>query len=204
MSDLIPSMSDVELEILRAGRKNLAFFFRAEFASGPLRLFAGAGDYPVEVDGVETEGGTYVSAGRWGGDLPEIDHLINGQAQGLTLSLSGVDAATVRTFIRERSEVVGAPAAFGWGVLDDRFRAAGPIRWPLRGRLFQPRVRRARSGEAAETRVLAATLMVGAYARRRGVHAYYTKADQRRAHPTDAGCDRVGLYSIETTRPWPR
>jgi hypothetical protein len=197
-------MTARELELLRGGRKNLAFFFRAEFASGVVRLFAGAGDYPVEADAVETEGGVYVSAGLWGGDLPEVDHLINGQAQGLTLSLSGVDVATVRTFVGERAEVVGAPAAFGWGVLDEQYRPAGPIRWPLRGRLFQPRVRRARSGEAAETRVLAATLMVGAYARRRGLHAYFTKADQRRAHPTDAGCDRVGLYSVETTRPWPR
>lgn len=197
-------MTELELEILRSGRQNLAFFFRAEFASQTLRLFAGAGDYPIAADSVETEDAIYLSAGGWAGGLPDIDHLINGQAQGLTLSLSGIDVATVRTFVRERGEVVGAPAAFGWGVLDERYRPAGPVRWPLRGVLSQPRVSRQKAGPAAWTRTLSATLISGAYARRRGVHAYYTKADQRRSHPTDAGCDRVGLYTNETTRPWPR
>ena len=197
-------MNDVELEILRSGRANLAFFFRAEFASSTLRLFAGAGDFPVAADSVETEGGDYISAGGWAGGLPDVDHLMNGQAQGLTLSLSGIDVATVRTFVKERAEVVGAPAAFGWGVLDDRFRLAGVIRWPLRGSLSQPRVSRQRTGDESWTRTLSATLISGSYARRRGMHSYYSAADQRRRHPTDAGCDRVGLYTNETTRPWPR
>lgn len=197
-------MNEAELTILRSTRANLAFFFRAEFASGPLRLFAGAGDFHVQADAVETDGGVYISAGSWGGGLPDVDHLMNGQAQGLTLSLSGVDIDTIRTFVLERSEVVGAPAAFGWGVLDERYRLAGPIRWPLRGVLSQPRVSRQRSGDESWTRTLSATLVSGAFARRRGVHAYYTPADHRRAHPTDAGCDRVGLYTTETTRPWPR
>lgn len=197
-------MTDAELEILRSGRKNLAFFFRAEFASSTVRLFAGAGDFPVAADTVETEDSEYLSAGSWSGGLPDVDHLINGQAQGLTLSLSGIDVETVRTFVKERGEVVGATAAFGWAVLDDRYRLAGPVRWPLRGTLSQPRVTKQKAAEAVWTRSLAATLVSGAYARRRGVHAYLTMADQRRAHPTDAGCDFVGTYTNETTRPWPR
>lgn len=196
-------MNETELRLLRATRTNLAFFFRAELPSGTIRLYAGAGDFPLDADAVETEGGIYESAGRWAGGLPDVDHLINGQAQGLTLQLSGVDVETARTYIRERSEIVGAPGAFGWAVLDERYRMAGPVRWSLRGKLSQPRIGRQRSGESTWTRILSVTLISGAYARRRGEHAYFTKADQRRSHPTDAACDRVGLYSAETTRKWP-
>lgn len=196
-------MTDAEIEILRSGRKNLAFFFRAETPSGIIRLFAGAGDYPVPADAVETEGGVYQSAGQWAGDLPDVDHVFNGQAQGMVLTMAAVDLETARSYLADRSAVVGAPAAFGWAVLDDRHRAAGPIRWPLRGVLSQPRVYRRKAGEAGWTRCIAVTLLSGAYARRRGMHSYFTGPDQRRLSPTDAGCDRAGLYTVETTRIWP-
>lgn len=196
-------MNDLELQILRSGHANLAFFLRADLPSGTLRLFAGAGDFRLPIDAVETTGGVYTSAGSWGGGLPDVDHLMNAEAQGLTLSLSGVDTATVRQYLLDRSEVVGAPAAMGWAVLDERYRPAGPMRWPTRGGLFEPRVSRQRAGEGTWTRVISTTLMSGPYARRRGLHTYLTGADQRRISPDDAFCDRTGLYPQQATRSWP-
>lgn len=196
-------VTDDELRILRSERQNLAFFFRAELPGGVIRLFAGAGDYPVQPDAVETEGGIYLSAGTLGGGLPDVDHLINAQAQGINLTLSGANIETVRAYLRERSTIIGAPAAFGWGVLDERYRPAGPIRWPVRGVLSQPRLARQKAGPGVWKRELTITLISGAYARRRGVHRYLVSTDQRREHPTDAFCDRSGIYSQQTTRPWP-
>lgn len=197
-------MTEEEIALLRAGRINLAFFLRAALPSGTLRLYAGANDFPLDADAVETDGGLYEAAGRWGGALPEVDQLMDGQAQGLTLSLSAVDLTTARLFLQDRHEVVGAPAAFGWAVLDERYRLGGAVRWPLRGVLSQPRLQRQKAGPETTTRILSATLISGAWLRRRGEHAYFSKADQRRAYPTDGSCDRVGLYAGETTRPWPR
>lgn len=197
------TLNDAELAILRSGHQNLAFFFRAEFASGTVRMFAGAGDYPIEADAVETEGGIYTSAGIFAGGLPDIDHLINGQIQGLRLSLSGVDAEVVRNYMATRSEVIGAPAALGWAVLDNRFKPAGPVRWPARGGLFQPRVARQRTEEGRWSRVISVTLMVGPYGRRVPRHRFYSKADHRRDHPTDAFCDLTGSLTAESTRAWP-
>lgn len=197
------TLNERELEILRSGRRNLAYFFRAEFPSGTKRLYAGAGDYPVSPDPVETEGGIYESFGRWGGGMPDIDHLTNAQAQGSTLVLPGVDAAVVRTFVAERGEVVGSPAAFGWGILDERYRPVGPIRWTLRGVLSHPRVSKERVGPDRWRRDMSVTLISGAYVRRRGRQAYLSKGDHRRHHPSDAACDRSGVYSQQTYRPWP-
>lgn len=195
--------SGEEIARLRGDQINLAFFFRAVMPSGVVRLFAGAGDFPVGVDAIETEGGVYQSAGSWGDSLPDVDHLVNGQAQLVTFLLSGVSKETIRAYREDRREIVGAPAAFGWAVLDERYRPAGPIRWPLRGVLAQPRINRSRQGEAGETRIISVALMTGGFVRRRGLAQYLSGADHRRRHPGDLGCDRVGLYSAGTTRVWP-
>lgn len=199
MTDLNPA----ELAILQSGHQNLAFFFRAELASGTVRLFAGAGDFKLPPDPVETEGGVFESAGVFAGGLPDIDHLINGQIQGLRLSRSGVDAEVVRNYMATRSEVIGAPAALGWAVLDHRFKLAGPVRWPARGALFQPRVARQKTDEGRWSRIISVTLMVGPYGRRVPRHRFYSKADHRRDHPTDAFCDLTGSLTPQSTRAWP-
>lgn len=196
-------MNDLELEICRSDRINLAFFFRAELASGVVRFTAGVNDVPLAADGIETEGGLYLAAGGFGEGLPDIDMAMNGQAHGLTLEMSGVDRETVQAYMLDRDEVVGAPAALGWGILDDGYRPAGPVRWPLRGQLFQPRYRRERVEGVGERRIISVTLIAGSYARRRGLQAYVTGPDQRRRSPTDAACDRTILYSQESTRQWP-
>lgn len=197
--------TDRELEILRSDQIDLAFFFRAHLPDGDVRLWAGAGDFPLTAAQAGEDGaGTYESAGRWAGPLPDIDFLLDGQAQGLVLSLAAVELEAARLYMQDRRKIVDAPAAFGWGVLDERFALAGPVRWPLRGLLSQPRIARRRRDDLVQERVLTVTLIAGAYARRRGDHAYFSAVDQRRRHPTDAGCDRVGLYTVETTRPLPR
>lgn len=193
-------MNDLELSLLRSDRINLAFFFRADMAGGAVKLWAGAGDFSLTVAEAGEGAGVYLSAGQWGGGLPDVDHLMNGQAQGLTLSLSAVNLETVKAYIADRRQIVDAPAAFGWAVLDHRHRLAGPVRWVLRGKLSQPRVSRRRRDDTVIERMLSVTLISGAYTRRRGEHSYFTAVDQRRRHPTDASCDRVGLYRSETTR----
>lgn len=197
-------MNDAEKEICRGDRANLALFFYAELASGPLRLTAGVNDVPVAADAVDIEGGIYTAMGGFGPGAPDIDMALNGQAQGLTFELNGATEETVQLYVRDRAEVIGARAAFGWQILDERYRPAGVIRWPIVGHLFKPSVRRNRKASgASHERVISVTLIAGSYVRRRGVHAYLSGAEQRRLHPTDASCDRVSLYSRDVTRHWP-
>lgn len=194
-----------ELEILRSDQIDLAFFFRAALPDGAVRLWAGAGDFALTVaQAGEAGAGHYIGAGRWGGPLPELDFSVDGQMQGQTFTWSAVDLEATRAYLKDRSKIVDAPAAFGWAVLDERHRLAGRVRWPLVGVLSQPKLARTRVDGLTRQRSLSVTLVAGAYARRRGEHSYYTGVDQRRRHPTDAGCDRTGLYTVETTRPLPR
>jgi len=197
------SFNATERAICRSDRQNLAFFFRAEVGGTVLRLTATAGDYPVPADGVETTGGIYLAAGSFGPGLPDIDMAMNGAAQGLTLQLSGVSTETIQSYILDRDQIVGSSAAMGWAILDERYRPAGPIRWPLRGKLFNPRVRRARKNDATWERAISVTLVAGSYLRRRGVQAYATGAGQRARFPDDEFFDRIGLYARDSTRKWP-
>lgn len=198
-------MTDEEIRLLRGPQPNLACFFRAEFPEETIRLFAGFGDFPVPAGGLETDGGVYTSIGRWGGDLPEFDWLMNGQVQAIDLQLSGVDIETARAFLYERSIVIGAPAGFGWGVLDERFKLAGPVHWTRRGYLAQPRLSKQRTARAKWVRTMGVTLMSGAVKRRKPTHTYLTGPDQRRREGSedDAFCDRTPLLNVRSTRPWP-
>lgn len=197
-------MNDDELRILRSERANLAFFLRAEIAGEILRLAATANSRELPADGVEVEGGIYEGCGAFAqSSLPDIDLAMNGQAQGVNLALGGVERDVIQLYLLDRTAVIGAPAALGWAVLDERYRAVGPVRWPLRGQLFQPRVSRVRQAEGVWTRIIGVTLVAGSYARRRGLRTYATAADHRRDHPDDAFFDLVANYSRGATRKWP-
>lgn len=196
-------MTDEEIRLLRGPQPNLACLLRMNLPGGTIRLYAGFGDFPVPPGGMETEGGVYTCVGRWGGDLPDFDWLMNGQVQALDLQLSGVDVETARSYLYERDTIIGAPAAFGWAVLDERFKLAGPVHWPRWGYLAQPRLSRSRTGPAQWTRTLGVSLMCGPVQRRKPTHTYYTGPDQRRRSPDDAFCDRTPLLNVQSTRPWP-
>lgn len=197
-------MNDLEKAIGRGDRINLALFLYAELASGPLRLTAGVNDVPMAANAVDTDGGVYTCMGGFGPGLPDVDMAINGQAQGVTFELPGADAETVRLYVRDRDEVVGARAAFGWQILDEAYHPAGPVRWPLVGQLFRPGVRRNRKAAgASHERILSVTLVAGSYARRRGLQAYLSGPEQRRLYPDDSACDRVQIYSRDSSRLWP-
>lgn len=196
-------MNDIERAILRSDRINLAFFLRAEVGGEVIRLAATGNSRALPPDGVEFEGGVYQGSGAFTAGLPDIDMAMNGQSQGLTLQRSGIDPATIQTYLLDRDAVIGAPAAFGWVVLDERYRPAGPVRWPLRGQLFQPRVTRQNAGEGRWTRSISVTLVAGSYARRRGVKRYATAADHRQEHPDDGFFDLIGSLNRGATRKWP-
>jgi hypothetical protein len=196
-------MTEDEIRLLRGPQPNIVSFFRAEIGGEVIRLFAGFGNFPVPAGGLETEGGVYDRIGRWGGNLPDIDWLMNGQAQAIDLQLSGLDLEEARSFLYERDLVIGAPAGLGWAVLDERLKLAGPIHWSRRGYLSQPRLSRQRTAPNVWTRSLTVTLISGPIRRRKPFHTYLTGPDQRRRSPTDAFCDRTPLLNIRSTRPWP-
>lgn len=191
-----------EIAIARSQFPNLAFFLWIDQPSGPVRIFAGAGDWPLEASNtVDNQGEVYTSVGRWGAGLLDVDMVMNGAAQGVILQREAVDQADISPFLNSRHNIIGARAAFGWALLDERFRLAGPVRWPVRGRLYKPQLSRTTS-DGVTTRIMAATLMSNGYLRRRAAMAWQTDESQR-LRGGDQFYARIKLLSSETTRVWP-
>lgn len=183
-------------------RPNAGVFLRIAALSQTLRMWAGAGPFPVPSDVVEPGGAEYAGVGKIGGELWEFEQLINGQLQVIELSLSGADAAMIAYVRSSREEIRNAPCHIGLMPLDADYQPDDAMMW-FRGVCAAPRVSRQAAAAGTWIRTISISVSMGSSARRRPRHTYLNGPDQRRRSPTDAGADRVGLYDIGATRVWP-
>lgn len=195
-------MSPEEITLARSQHPNLAFFTWIDQPAGPVRLFAGAGDWALDAaNTVDSQGEVYVSAGVWNSGLFDIDMVMNGGAQGVAMQREATSQAEITALLSDRANIIGARAALGWGILDERFRLAGPVRWPIRGQLFKPQLARSTQG-GVTTRMIGVTLMTSGYLRRRAAMAWQTDESQRE-RDGDMFYARIQTLSASTTRVWP-
>lgn len=178
-----------------------SIFFLLEAASGPVRAWLGVGDYDLEADDVDTEGGTYKGIGLVG-DVPALRQLVGGLAERVEFTLNGADETTFNLADADAEEVRNAPVHVGVIFFDEDWQAAAPIAWLWDGVADTPSVDRDGSGGRITRRV---SLSVGSgfTDRTRPQLSFYTDADQKRRSPTDTFCARVARYSIDSTIKWP-
>lgn len=97
----------------------------------PARLWSGPGDLYIPLDDVETEITPYLGGGELLGGLDEIEQLINGSAQRLDVSVSGVSLATANLFQQEMGDLKGAAMDIGVVIFDDAWQISG-VTWQAR------------------------------------------------------------------------
>jgi hypothetical protein len=164
----------------------------------PVRLWSGIGDLPVDADDVEPEDAVYLG----GPDLisaPDFQQLINGTADRLEFTLSGVTSEIIALAIEEAESVKGATMHVGTVRFDDHWQQTGPITWEAEFRCDTLNVGSAPS-DNGRTRTI--TLSVGSEetGRSRAPITLFTDADQRRVSPTDAFFDHVAGITAGTSR----
>lgn len=176
-----------------------SFIFRIE-TDDPAMFWTGHGDLLLPADNVlpgpqvALGGGTLVS-------IPDLEQLINGQAQRLEIVVSGVNEETISFAQEEAAQVPGAKIWIGRVQFDDDLQIAGPVEWEWSGEgrgLFV-------SGEdssGGRTRSLTLRVGTGDTVRSRAPFAFFTDADQRREYPTDAFFSHVGGINAGTSRRW--
>ncbi len=165
------------------------------------RMWGGVGSFAIDADLIDTQGGVYSGVGELI-DLPVLQQLINGLAERIEFTLSGVRAETLALIGSEAESVRDAPAHVWMRPLGGDLQPLGPPIWVWEGKADVLRVKR--SGQlAAATRSV--TVSVGSIftGRRRPGFRNFTGPDQRRRSADDAHCDRAGLYNAGTTRKWP-
>jgi hypothetical protein len=183
---------------LAGGTVRLGAFLFVE-SDPPLRLTTGFGDRRLAADAIDTTGGVYLGTGELIG-MPAINQLLNGVAQRIELTLSGkyVTSEVVEGVELEAGSVRDAAAHLGFVAYDQDWAPLFDVLW-----LIELTVDVVKTMESATSGSVTLSASSEHMNRRRPRAAFYTGPDQRRLHADDAGCDRVVLYSANTTVRWP-
>lgn len=161
----------------------------------PARLWSGTGDLYVPADGIETsDAARYLGGGAILGGIDEIDQLINGTADRLELSVSGVSLETVRIATDEAPDVKGAALDIGCVEFDALWQLSG-VTWVARYRVDKLSIQRVEG-----QRTISLSMGSDDTGRSRSPSAYWTAADQRRLFPDDAFFDFVASLNAGTSR----
>ena len=173
----------------------LAIFLRLE-TEPVVRFWAGVGDFTLPADAVETAGGTYTGAGELL-DIPPVQQLINGLADRVTFTLSGVPAHMMALAEADAEAVRGARVNLGYVKLGEDLQPARATRWVWEGEADAVPL-----SKVAGVRTIGLSVGTLQTDRTRGSLETYSPVNQRRRSPTDKGCDFVSLYHQGSTQQW--
>lgn len=175
-----------------------SYLFRIE-CDPPAYMWSGQGNLVVPADAIVPTETTYLGGGEWV-DLPEIQQLINGTADRVDFTASGVDDETIRLALEDRASVDGAVVRIGSIPMDANYQISGPVDWEWEG--LADIVTVDSTSDEAGNRTRSVTLSVGTSdtARSRMNLSLFTDSDQRKRSPTDAFFSYVGGITGGTTR----
>lgn len=162
-----------------------------------LRAWSAFGDFALPADGIDTTGGVYRGVGELV-DAPAVSQLINGLAERIVFSLSGVDPAVLALAEEDAEALRGAPAHLALVALGADWAPLHDAYWLWEGEADSLRV--IRSGDVRSVSISVGTPHTG---RTRPSLGFFTGVEQRRRSPDDRFCDRVNLYSANATVRWP-
>lgn len=161
-------------------------------------LWTGFGQLVTPADDVDASGATWLGAAHIIA-IPGLRALINGIAERVNFTLSGVSAETLRLAREDKDSVKGAEVRIGHVEFDADWQLVGDVTWEWLGIADALRIE-SRYGE--ERRLRSIVLMVGAADTMRANprFTFWTDASQRLRSADDAFCDHVAMISAGVTR----
>jgi len=203
----MPYIAEATIDALRTSSR-LGVYFRMDTVP-PLRLWMGANDCPAGIDGIDEAGAVYLGAGRLLG-IPEIDLMVNGQADQITLGISGVDPVHVAALSAGAPDIRGASVIIGFSPIDDNWQPVGSIIPIWRGRASHWTAARAPVTEIEKNAVhtISVTVAVGDQGRAQHKGATFTSGWQASRSSIGAALDRfferIPRYVQGYLVAWPR
>ena len=164
----------------------------------PALLWSGLGLLALPADIVIPEP-TFALGGGELVSVPDFDQLLNGTAQRLDFTVSGVSNETLRLALEDAPSVRGARVDIGRADFDDAWQLIG-VEWEA---VFEARslsISRPIAENGQVTRSITLTIVDGDSTRSRAPNAYFTDADQRRRSPDDAIFSHVAGINAGTSR----
>lgn len=167
-------------------------------ASDPIgRVWGGLGDLVIPADIVEPAPATYLGGGELV-NIPDLDHLINGTATRIDITVSGVSAETLWLALEDAPSVKGADVHIGIAYFDEAWQLS-EVEWLS---VLRADTLSVQSQDGGQGRTRSITLSIGTdfTDRSKAPIAYFTAADQARRSSDDAIFDHVGQISIGLSR----
>jgi hypothetical protein len=196
-------IDDATIVALR-GNVNLAIFFRVG-ADPVLHLCLGVNDIPAGIPVLDPDGTVYTGAGQLL-SIPDLESLINGIADKVSFSVSGVAQAFSEFFIENAPPVLGALCTVGLAVLDERYQIVGSIVSLWEGMADYWAMEQQPQSDVTKPlmRTIALVCSSGYSARGFARLETYTSQAQKLKYPTDDFCNNVPRYYQGQVVSWPR
>lgn len=184
------------------GSHQLAVFMRLS-TDPPLHLWMGTGDVPAGFDSLDDDETVYLGGGRLVG-LPTLETLINGTADSVEFTISGVDPATGGKMLDSMPAVRGSDVHMGLTTLDRYYQPMSAIIPIWKGSASHtseasPTV----TGKDNPTLSLSLAVVTGEPTRSRPSRALWSSAMQKAISPTDLFCDQTARVARGVQPAWP-
>lgn len=184
------------------GSHLLGIFLRVE-TSPALHVWFGINDIPAGFDSLDGDGTVYLGAGRLIG-VPTLEVLVNGQADSVDFTLSGIDPETAGKLLDSIPPVRGARCYIGITTLDDYYQPMSniiPIWWGTASHVGE------RSEVVTATKnqsiVLNLSVATGESTRSRAARAEWSDIMQRQISPDDGFCKQISRLARGVAPIWP-
>lgn len=164
----------------------------------PARIWSGAGPLVIPADIVEREPAEYLGANELL-NVPDFQHLINGVAERLEFTVSGVSSETLRLALEDAPSVRGAAVHLGRIDFGPDWQPLGPVEWEATFRADSLTVD-SQGGNGQRKRTITLSVGSGDTGRSYAPQAFFTDADQRRRSPTDAFFSHIARLTGGTSR----
>lgn len=170
-------------------------------ASDPLiALWLGFADIDVPVNALDVSGETYQGLGALVG-IPVLQQLLNGVAERVEFSLSGVSEAVATLAQGEATDVIGVAVNVGLATMDDDWQIDGDVLWLWDGRADVVTVSMRGQSDGSQSFTIQLSVGTANAGRAHPEFATWSDAQHQRAHPGDLFFSHVP--PPEKTKRWP-
>lgn len=184
------------------GSYQLGIFLRVD-TDPALHIWFGVNDMPARMDSIDPDGTVYMGGGRLIG-IPSLEVLVNGTADSVDFTLSGIDPATAAKAIDSMPPVRGAAIQIGIMTLDDYYQPMGPIIPIWRGTASHiSEASDAVGSEDSPSLTLSLSAVTGSVTRSRATRTLWSDVQQKAISPTDDFCKQVQRLSRGIAPVWP-
>lgn len=188
---------------------NLGLFLRLD-TTPSLHLTLGVNDMPIGISSVDSAGTVYRGAGILQ-NLPDLEMLINGIADTVRFTVSGVDDTFAARLDESAPDLLGSKIHVGFAPLDDNYQPVTNIIPIWLGWADFWSAAQTESVDHTQPAMNSITLVAksGAQGRSKQNLSTYTDQAQRQIYPVsgqndDRFCERVARYFQGYIVSWPR